>query len=88
MRGYAIAPIGYQHSPARLVERQQGFAGAIVRNVGAWTSQPFGFNREDVQLIRMPREGWACTCNEWVSRAQAKRFNDLADRIEALLPPE
>ena len=50
--------------------------------------QPFGFTREDVTLLRenLPADvlilGFAST-----EHAQAM-FLDLADRIEALLPPE
>jgi hypothetical protein len=39
--------------------------------------QPFGFTRSDVEAIRRPH--WP---------ANWDRIDDLADRIEALLPPE
>lgn len=57
--------------------------------------QPFGFTREDVEIVR-----WAADEAEWSARrgpgqtqeeaeAEARaRYEDLADRIEALLPPE
>ena len=52
--------------------------------------QPFGFTREDVEMLReeagtialdsgMDRDAWAIA---------AKNLTNLADRIEALLPPE
>lgn len=46
--------------------------------------QPFGFTREDVKLLRDEAEG------EWNGEQMdvGRRLLRLADRIEALLPPE
>lgn len=51
--------------------------------------QPYGFTREDVELLRDEIGAeWdrIDTREEW--NALAARFTSLADRIEALLPPE
>ena len=47
--------------------------------------QPFGFTREDVALLR-EHFTWDVTCD--VSEGAARSGTSLADRIEALLPPE
>lgn len=44
--------------------------------------QPFGLTREDVKTLRTFRRQMLATSEEWA------RVKDLADRIEALLPPE
>lgn len=44
--------------------------------------QPFGFTREDVEELRRVTKA-----TEW-SDGGSWDFSDLADRIEALLPPE
>ena len=60
-----------------------GLSG-IARHAGCATllhGQPFGFTREDVEALR--QDGWGYD----EVHDQAK-LDDLADRIEALLPPE
>jgi hypothetical protein len=49
-------------------------------------NQPFGFTREDVKMLR-ESQIWADSTDLRVNGEPAD-FEDLADRIEALLPPE
>lgn len=44
--------------------------------------QPFGFTREDVEMVRNEAG------NNSTGSADGAAWNSLADRIEALLPPE
>lgn len=47
--------------------------------------EPFGFTRKDVDLLR---EEARCCRDHWNQRLAALFFDELADRIAALLPPE
>jgi len=53
--------------------------------------QPFGFTRDDVTAIRFAREAlerFGAAVGEPLSGEIAGQYESLADRIEALLPPE
>ena len=51
--------------------------------------QDFGFTREDVQIVGDVAEYLSDDAdNHEITGADALRVQDLADRIEALLPPE
>lgn len=49
--------------------------------------QPFGFTREDVVRLRSNATAFAGNGHRGLDQA-ARHFTNLADRIEALLPPE
>lgn len=57
----------------RSVDGQERHALAALALYG----QPFGFTRDDIALLRAYAHG-----------GSDMRFQDLADRVEALLPPE
>jgi len=53
-------------------------------------NQPFGFTRDDVEMLKREAEKWWVMADpgecELADRARA--YDSLTDRIEALLPPE
>ena len=70
------------HPPFEVFMAESGVHGKV-----AWMlhEQPFGFTRDDTVWLRemaehSAKEGW---CD-----ADVLMYTDLADRIEALLPPE
>lgn len=67
-----------EHHMADLSPRRHGIAALCLHG------QPFGFTREDVKLLR---EGIVHEQAEYLP-VEATRISDLADRIEALLPPD
>ena len=50
--------------------------------------EPFGFTREDVRLLREEASWHNHSMEYFTDPRQGKLLDDLADRIEALLPPE
>lgn len=73
-----------------IVQRRRDFGipEIIHRNAAiALYGQPFGFTREDVKLVR-DVEAVNDSDMYALSDEYLARYRDLADRIEALLPPE
>jgi hypothetical protein len=80
--GYSIALPECERDgewPAVILTPEQCYGTAAI----LLHEQPFGFTREDVALLRKAAGGAdAYTTDEW------SRWDSLADRISALLPPE
>ncbi len=54
----------------------------------ALRGQPFGFTREDVALVRRMAQDLSCALEFDLSDRHIQDAELLAERIEALLPPE
>lgn len=74
-------PIEWEPGSVKYLEHEFRHAIAALCLYG----QPFGFTREDVELLRELANDEESPL--WPGR-YGDEFNNLADRIEALLPPE
>lgn len=88
-------PVGipYVEDGTVVVTYDSGFAAQTVPEEErhalaalALYGQPFGFTREDVELLRGFRSGYWETGTEDMARSEEADYENLADRIEALLP--
>ena len=76
----AIPPNGGPAGFLRGLERVTDGRSCHAMAASCLHEQPFGFSREDVKSLRSP---WPVLNAHWLGKLDA-----LADRIEALLPPE